>query len=284
MSKGYILCDAANWMHRGYHVAPELQSKGRKTGALFVSLSMLATLGDLVSHQSVIFLWDSYPSWRKTFVPEYKQSRNYSEDNADRKALYAQMGVFQNLLSAVGVRQFKSPNLEADDLAGILTEMFVRKGKEVILVSSDKDWYQLLQPGVTQLRGWKGKVGDWWTAERVEKELGVKPSNWVEYLALLGKKNDVPKALRRGAGEKVAIKYLTGEYKLLPEEETQFLMNLRVTRVMRGLPKHKLQQAAIPFLKNREQFGWAVLEATLKEYEFHSIWGERKRIWEVGKW
>lgn len=277
-----ILIDGPNFCYRAHFVGKNLSSRGRPTGVLHVTLSMMASFGDIVQPAPIFFLWDAGPLWRKKVMAEYKAHRNHESE--DSLAVYQQIPILQNFLHAMGVTQVQVPTLEADDLAGIFTKEALKRNRSVVLASGDRDWFQLLGPNVKQLRGWKGKKAEWFTSEHLVKEYGVTPELWPNYLALVGEKGDnIPKALKRGAGEKVALKVLRGEATLNAEEQQQYDINLSVTRILTEWDRKEIQKS-ISRVAQRTKSDWKAMEDILSEFELFKLWGERKRLWEVGSW
>lgn len=279
-----ILVDTNNLLYRAYHAASELRtSDGKPSGLMYVGLNMLTVFPDLFPKQSILFLRDSPPYWRKTIYPGYKQRSQ--EQEQDRSAIYSQLDRFYWLLDQMGFQQMFVPGLEADDLAGIMSTMAIRNKREsVILVSVDKDWLQLLQPGVTQLKNWKGKKQtDVWDEKRLLEEKGVAPRYWPMYLAMLGDESDrIPKALGIGRGPAYALKVLNGKANLNGHEQRQFELNIKLTTVLREYDVNKLK-AGITTSK-RSKAGFEALEQVIQEYEMYTIWGERQKLWELGGW
>lgn len=277
-----ILCDANNWMFRSHFAAPKLSSHGVLTGALHVGLSMLAALPNLFEPEQVMFLWDGRHSFRKNIMPTYKANRG-DGNSEERQQVFKQMTVFSELLTAIGVGQLKADHLEADDLAGIITTLLISKFRKVTLISSDKDWFQQLGPGVVQIRGWKGTRLDKWTTDTVQQKFHVGPKQWAEYLALVGDKSDnIPNAYR-GCGPVAAVKILQGKIPLPESARKQYELNLRVTRI-----RTQFQGSGIGRLDlscpSRSESGKATVEDILSEYELFKLWGEKDRLWAIGGW
>jgi len=227
-----------------------------------------------------LFLWDSYPSWRRKIYPEYKARSG--RDPVERENIYTQIALFRKLLSNIGIAQLAYPELEADDLAGIVVSRLRKKKASVIMVSSDKDWMQLLGDNVVQIRGWKGKRLDRWTAERLFTEHGVPATRWAEYLALVGDSADNIPGVRHGVGPVAAKKIMAGTGVTLTNAEEELLeRNLKLTRVTTEADNRVLE--SIVFGTHTKE-GWTHMEDLLQEYELFAMWGERMRIWEVGGW
>jgi len=277
-----ILVDGPNFTWRAHHVGKELRSKGRLTGVLHVGLGMLASMTDLFEEQRIIFLWDRSPSFRKAIYPEYKANRDYGDDNEERTAVYAQVDIFRQVLGYIGVWQLEREEHEADDLAGIVSSTH-HSQRPITLISSDKDWFQLLRgEHIVLVRGWKGKTLDRWTAERVFKEHGVPAGRWHEYTALKGDEGDNIPNIRRGIGPVAAKKILAGKMIMTPAEEAVYQRNLQLTTIRRKADGWKLGLEVET--GERSEQSWLKLENTLDEYELYSVFNERRKLWIIGKW
>jgi DNA polymerase I len=100
---------------------------------------------------------------------------------------------------------------EADDVIGTLAVKAREAGLEAVIVSGDKDFYQLVGPGIHLLNpgrgGATGVAAEWVTEENAAEKFGIPPSQVVDYLALVGDSSDnVPGA--RGIGPKTAVQLL----------------------------------------------------------------------------
>lgn len=235
----------------------------------------------MVEPNKVIFLWDGPRSWRKEIYPAYKGTRHNPSN--DRELVHKQIPIFKSVLHAIGITQIEVEHLEADDLAGIMVEQLKQfSGRTQTLISSDKDWLSLLRENVVQLRGWKGKKCDWWTADRVLKEYGVEPKDIPRYLALVGDTTDNIPNVSRGTGPVKALKIFWNKLQMTPAEQKQYDFNLRITTILRDkshVKKTDFQQGS-----KRTEEDWKFFEDTLIDFELFSVWGMRKQIWELGGW
>lgn len=146
-------------------------------------------------------------SFRNNLYPEYKANRDVPPED-----LVPQFPLVREATRAFDIPALEQPGYEADDLIAAYTKRALELGKRVVIVSSDKDLMQLVQPGVRMLDPMKNKwVGE---AEVVEK-FGVKPEHVVDVQALAGDSTDnipgVP-----GIGVKTAAQ-LINEYGSLEE-------------------------------------------------------------------
>lgn len=179
MTNGVLLIDGSNL---GYACAAtrKLTANGRETQGIYGILRMLRPLVSTYSMLTPIVLWDGV-SWRMKAFPEYKATRNKEPETtaekklaADRASYKSQMAEIKQAVGLLGIRQISALNLEADDLAGILVRKFLADGKKVVLVSGDKDWVQLVQPGV----GWFDVINDnRLYANNLTQRLGYRPAH-----------------------------------------------------------------------------------------------------------
>jgi len=239
---------------------------------------MLLAMHDLFQEQRIMFLWDHKDSWRKKLYPAYKANRQADPERVkERTEVYRQIGLFREVLSAVGITQVEEQGLEADDIAGIISTRCHLSDRPLTMVSSDKDWYQLLTSSNRIVKGWTGKKLEEFHAEDVLKKFGVTIENWPKYQALLGESGDnIPKVCR-GMGPVTACKVLAGVLPLPPEYQVQYELNLKLTTLRReGKLTHKWPE--------QSKEGWKFLEGILTDYELSDLWVSRAKLWQLGKW
>ena len=112
--------------------------------------SLRALLQQTPGEKEAIVLWDGKAQWRLDIFPEYKGNRTQrdAKQQAHHEAFKKQAPVVEKALELLGVKQVRSPLLEADDLAAHFVRVLTGKNP-ITLVSGDKDWLQLVRPGVT---------------------------------------------------------------------------------------------------------------------------------------
>lgn len=126
----------------------KLYSGGQETTAIYGLVRSLQVILRNRTHAAPIVLWDGR-SWRFERFAEYKGSRtDTAEKLAERAAYKSQMPSMVRACHLLGLRQMIAGNMEADDLGAILTRDAVKKGIKVALITGDKDWLQMVQPGV----------------------------------------------------------------------------------------------------------------------------------------
>jgi DNA polymerase-1 len=122
--------------------------------------------------------------------------------------LEKQLPFFEELIPLFGIPQISDPKEEADDLIAGLVKQAKGWGQEVIIASNDKDFFQLLEPGVRVLRQAAGQTSVLVDEPWLEKEWGLKPAQIVDYLSLIGDSVDEIKGID-GVGDKTARKWLS---------------------------------------------------------------------------
>jgi DNA polymerase-1 len=199
-----VLIDGSSYLYRAFHALPPLSNaEGEPTGALFGVVNMLrATLKQRPDY--VAFVMDaSGPTFRDAMFPEYKAQRPPMPDE-----LRAQIEPLMQIVEALGLRILREPGVEADDVIGTLALAAARDGIEVDISTSDKDFAQLVRPGLRLVNTMSGSVLD--SEQAVLDKFGVKPGQIVDYLALMGDTVDNIPGVDK-CGPKTAAKWL-GQY------------------------------------------------------------------------
>ncbi len=198
-----ILIDGSSYLYRAFHALPPLSNAaGEPTGALFGVVNMLrATLKEGPSYAA--FVMDaSGPTFRDELYPDYKANREAMPDD-----LRAQIEPMMAIVEALGFPILRVPGVEADDVIGTLATRAAAEGIEVEVSTSDKDFAQLVRPGITLVNTMSGSRLD--EAGVIEK-FGVRPEQIIDYLALMGDTVDNIPGVDK-CGPKTAAKWL-GEY------------------------------------------------------------------------
>lgn len=133
------------------HRATKLNSGTLQTQAVY---GFIRTMRDMkVAHPDFtpLVLWDGKAQWRFDLHPAYKSNRdNDPKKVAEREHYVAQRPYIARCLEHMGIRQMTAMTHEADDMAGYMVDKFMAtQGNEIILSTGDKDWIQLVRPGVT---------------------------------------------------------------------------------------------------------------------------------------
>jgi DNA polymerase-1 len=204
-----FLIDGYALIYRAYFAMlnrPLTTTYGENTSAAFGFTRFLMKIRDDHEPDYLGVVLDAGTSARVERFPAYKATRAKMPTD-----LEASLPRIRDIMEAFRVPIIELPNHEADDVVGTLAVQAAAQGLEAVIVSGDKDFYQLIQPGICLLnpgRGGQAMVEEEWVDSRNASErLGVPPEHVVDYLALIGDSSDnIPGA--RGIGPKTAIQLI----------------------------------------------------------------------------
>jgi DNA polymerase-1 len=207
MSK-WLLVDGFNLAYRCFFALPELtRADGFPTGALHGWVKSLWKLADQEKPEATLVFFDLGGAQdRLALHPEYKAHRAEMPD-----ALRKQIEPIKQLTRAMGLVGVEVDGVESDDLLAAQAVALARAGHESIIVSSDKDFAQIVgdqikimlpPPSANPKLGWR--LLD---AAGVHEKFGVPPAQIADYLALIGDTSDNIRGID-GVGPKTAAKWL----------------------------------------------------------------------------
>lgn len=206
MPKKIAVIDGNSLMHRAYHAVPQTMNApdGTPTNAVFGFLAMLLKFIDIASPDALICAFDAgRPAFRMEALEQYKAQRPPMDDD-----LKVQFPIMEELLEAMNVPVVRIKGWEGDDILGTIAARDDALGFETLLVTGDKDAYQLATDLTRIVTTKKGitDVAIYGPAEVLER-YGITPEQVPDYLGLKGDASDnipgVP-----GIGEKTAAKLL----------------------------------------------------------------------------
>jgi DNA polymerase I len=203
-----LLVDGNSLTYRAFFALPTdmATASGQVTNAVFGFTSMLIYVIDEHQPDGVLVAFDRpEPTFRHDAEPEYKAQREAAPD-----ILRQQMGLVREVLEALGIQTVEAAGWEADDLIASACGPLIERGHDVVIVTGDRDSYQLVSdPSVRVLYNKRG-VSDYalYDEAGIAERTGVPPHLYPEYAALRGDPSDnlpgVP-----GVGEKTAAKLIT---------------------------------------------------------------------------
>ncbi len=193
------LVDGTALIFRSYYAFirnPLVNSKGVNTSAVFGVADKLFDLVERFDPASMVVAFDTpEPTFRHDAYEDYKATRDEAPDE-----MIDQIPLINDVVDALGLARIELPGYEADDVIGTIAERAKKAGYSVVIVSSDKDFYQLVGDGVTLFDPWKRVEYD---PAGVEEVFGVEPSRVIDVLGLMGDSSDnVPGV--PGIGKKTA--------------------------------------------------------------------------------
>lgn len=203
-----MLLDGHSLAYRAFYALPVENFNtvtGQPTNAVYGFTSMLSnTLRDEQPTHLAVAFDVSRKTWRLNEFPEYKATRSATPDE-----FRSQVALIGELLDAMGVRRFAVEGFEADDVIATLATQAEALGFEVLIVTGDRDSFQLVSPNVTVLYPTKG-VSELtrYTPEKVVERYGLTPQQYPDFAALRGDPSDNLPGIP-GVGEKTAAKWIT---------------------------------------------------------------------------
>ncbi|WP_353084963.1 DNA polymerase I [Stenotrophomonas sp.] len=202
-----VLIDGSSYLYRAFHALPPLtNAHGEPTGALFGVVNMLrATLKERPEY--VAFVVDAPgKTFRDDLYADYKANRPPMPDD-----LRPQIEPMCRIVEALGLSILRIPGVEADDVIGTLALQGHRDGLQVTISTGDKDFAQLVRPGIELVNTMTGSRMD--SDAAVMEKFGVRADQIVDLLALMGDTVDNVPGVEK-CGPKTAAKWLA-EYQHL---------------------------------------------------------------------
>ena len=192
------LIDGTSYIYRAFHAIRELtNSKGFPTNASYGFTRMvLKLLSDKAPRYFAIVFDAKGPTFRHKIYKDYKANRPPMPDE-----MVPQIPVIKSIVKNLNIKMIEREGYEADDIIGTLARKCEEKGFYVVMVTGDKDFRQLIKPGISMWDTMKDKVTDYVTLKEAN---GFEPDKFIDVMGLSGDRGDnipgVP-----GIGEKTAI-------------------------------------------------------------------------------
>lgn len=195
------LIDGSSYLHRAFHALPPLAtSQGEPTGAMFGVINMIKKLIEEYHPDLIAVIFDAKgKNFRHDIYIEYKATRPPMHDE-----LRVQIEPLKKIIEALGLPLISLAGVEADDVIATLAKKAKEKNYQVLISTGDKDIAQIVDQDITLINTMSNTKLD---PEGVEEKFGVKPTQIIDYLTLMGDSSDnipgVPKV-----GAKTAAKWL----------------------------------------------------------------------------
>ncbi|WP_130437302.1 DNA polymerase I [Streptomyces sp. BK239] len=202
-----MLMDGHSLAYRAFFALPAenfTTATGQPTNAIYGFASMLAnTLRDEAPTHFAVAFDVSRKTWRSEEFTEYKANRSKTPDE-----FKGQVELIGELLDAMHVSRFAIDGFEADDVIATLATRAEADGFEVLIVTGDRDSFQLVSEHTTVLYPTKG-VSELtrFTPEKVVEKYGLTPAQYPDFAALRGDPSDNLPGIP-GVGEKTAAKWI----------------------------------------------------------------------------
>ncbi|HEY5615370.1 MAG TPA: DNA polymerase I [Bacteroidota bacterium] len=199
-----FLLDAMALVYRAYFAyvrAPLRNSKGESTSAVFGFITFLNKILEDEKPDHIAVVFDTAkPTFRHKMYKQYKANRQEIPED-----LPPQINMIKDIVKAYNIPLLELDGYEADDIIGTLAKRAEKEKVQTFMVTSDKDYMQLISDRVKIYRpGQKGNEAEVVGFEGVKAKFGVTPDKVIDVLALTGDTSDnVPGV--KGVGEKTAI-------------------------------------------------------------------------------
>lgn len=207
MSNTLLLIDGHSMAFRAFYALPAdnfTTTSGQATNAVYGFISMFTRLLDQERPTHVAVAFDvSRHSFRTDLYPEYKGTREETPEE-----FRGQVEIIEEVLKYMGVPTLRKDNYEADDILATLSAQAAKAGMRVLVVSGDRDTFQLVTDDVTVIYpGRSTQDLRYMTPQAIEEKYGVPPQRYPEIAALVGETSDnlpgVP-----GVGPKTAAQWI----------------------------------------------------------------------------
>ncbi len=271
------LIDGNSYVYRAYYAIRELtNSKGFPTNAIYGFINMLLKIIREKKPDGIVVSFDSpVPTERHRIYEKYKAHRPKTPGE-----LVEQIPHIKKIISAFNISIFEVAGYEADDLLGTIAKKAASEGKDVFIVTGDKDMLQLVNSRVKVYDPIKDRVLD---EEFIRERFGVGPERITEFMALAGDAADNIPGIK-GVGEKTA-KELLSEFESLDDllnnvsrirkERLRLLVSGNVD-IVRLSKKLATIDTSVPLDIDMEEFqlgepDWSSLLSLFREFEFGSL-------------
>lgn len=208
-----LIVDSMNTFIRSFAMLQAMNPQGHHTGGLVGFLRSLGFLMRTIDPTRIICVFDGHGSTvnRKSIDPEYKATRNIKritnwdlfDDKEDEYAsMTMQMGRLVEYLQCLPITLISIDKVEADDTISYLAQKFGANNKKVTIVSSDKDFLQIVDENIQVYSPIKKKT---YGKNEVAQEIGMIPENYLIMKSLLGDNSDNLSGIK-GLGPKTLLK------------------------------------------------------------------------------
>jgi len=224
-----LVIDALNLFIRNWVINPSMSTNGNPIGGTVGFLNSIRKMVNDFNPDEMIICWDGVggSQKRRTVIKEYKEGRkpirkNYEVAGMDKQSenenKYWQQEILMEMLNEMPMIQLMLERTEADDIIAYITKSPKYFGWQKVIISSDKDFIQLLDEETVLYRPIAKKTMN---KNSVIEEFGISPQNFAIARAMAGDKSDNLEGIR-GAGLKTISKRLP----TLREEKDYYLNDI----------------------------------------------------------
>jgi DNA polymerase-1 len=212
----WLILDCDYLCYRAFHSTGELAHGGIPTGVIYGFLKEVMSLQDRFCTNRVAFCFDYGEPKRKTLLPGYKEKRKQVKYTPEQIQARVEMkrqvaNLRTTILHRLGYNNvFAADGYEADDMIASVVRYTRRNDNDAVIVTADKDMYQLLRPGVV---AYNPQQDNTTTHYSLLEKYGVRPEWWATVKALAGCDTDNVPGIR-GVGELTACRYINKQLTL----------------------------------------------------------------------
>ena len=205
MSKKVMLIDGSSLIFRAFFALPNLtNADGVMTNGVYGFLTMYFRAVEEYKPDYILVAFD-----KKTKTFRHKEFEDYkaNRDKAPSELNY-QFGILKDILDSLNVKYLDIDGFEADDIVGTYSKIARDEGLETVIITGDKDYFQLVNDDVIVYLTRKGiSQMEEITEEKIKEDYGLSPKQLIDVKGLMGDKSDnIPGV--DGIGEKTALKYI----------------------------------------------------------------------------
>ncbi|MFH0844996.1 MAG: DNA polymerase I [Pseudomonadota bacterium] len=272
------LVDGSSYIHRAYHAIKDLSSsKGIPTNAILGFTKMILKLLDEKRPRYLSIVFDTKgPTFRHQLYKNYKATRPPMPED-----LVEQLPYIKEIVRNFNIMSIEREGYEADDIIGTLAKFGAENGLQVVVVSGDKDFRQIISPQTSMWDPMKDRFIDYRT---LKNEYGLEPEQMIDLMGLSGDSSDnipgVP-----GIGEKTAMGLIRqygsieGVYEHLEEihkekmrenlrrSRDEALLSKKLVTIDNNVPLSGTIEDLVVGRPNREE-----LATIFRDLEFRVLW------------
>jgi DNA polymerase-1 len=255
-----LLIDGLNLFFRNFAMLNFVNEDGVHVGGLGGFLRSLGTLINRIQPTSVYVVFDGVGSTinRKNLLPEYKSNRNitritnwdiFESLDDEHSAKVDQVVRLIHYLQCLPVKTLSLDKVEADDIiAHLATKLSSDYGSKVFIVSSDKDFIQLVDENIIVYRPIEK---DYYTTDTVIEKFGISAANFILYKVLMGDASDKVAGVK-GLGEKKLMK-------LFPELSQRILTLQDILDISEAKLKENIIYARVLDMQNQLEKNYRIM-------------------------
>tara|TARA_R110001599_G_scaffold15757_1_gene65341 strand:+ start:13770 stop:14657 length:888 start_codon:yes stop_codon:yes gene_type:complete len=206
LNKGpYVIVDGDNELYRAFYKHERMTHSDLGTGALFGMPRSISSIIKKLKPAHITIAWDGKRDKRRIEItPDYKKGPTRLGKAQAKEDAFRQKDILRNLFEKLGIDQAHRHNIEGDDHIYMVVREWRKAGRDIIIVSSDKDFRQLISPKVSI---WNDRMNKMTTYDNCKELHGYASYECSDTLCLVGDTSDNLKGYP-GVGDKTAEKFL----------------------------------------------------------------------------